>query len=511
MIMPANVIIRKQKFRIRTPDEQTALRLRKELNEGLQYDYISMLERIFQQHAPADLYLHLGNLSVNLGTISQQEFETHFLEVLETKLLMAVTEKIQEQMAVVYTGKSGATSRDSGQKKDSPDISHPFSEKEQQWLALIYFLEKGIYPWWFRSRPKTPKELFSSLEETDLERLALKLIEINKGNKERGNNVIQRAVTHLPADKKDALIRKLLVLKNDSELSVNAKSVLRHRQVLEKIFRLTPAEFYIYFIKSMIDSSAADRVFIKIFISKLMYKKDISAIELQKFMANKKEFPAKEILQPLADITGEYKDAGKKHADIYEQTGQKQSSETPEKTPRTKTVETTSQAEEGIYISNAGLILVHPFLEGLFTECKLLDEKKQFISEAKAIHAAVLLWYLQTGEDEMKEWETAFCKILSGLEVETAVPDDNVLSAGEKQECDELLKMVLEYWSALRTEDINLLRGSFINREGKISWKDDYWLLQVERTGIDILLDKLPWGYGTVKLPWLHYLIHVEW
>lgn len=511
MFMPANVIIRKQKFRIRAPDENTALRLRKEMNEGLQFEYISLLERVFQQNAPGDIYLHLDKLSVELGVISQQEFESRFLQLLETKLEKAAAEKIQEQMSFVYKETPGSFSNEVQQEKDFTGGGGAYSEKEQQWLALIYFLEKGIYPWWFRStQAVTPQQILSSFENEEMERLAMTLIDFNNKNKETGSRVVQRTVTHLPADKKEALTRKLLFLKNDPGLTTNAEALLQYQQVLEKIFNLPLTEFYIYFIKTVLESSGAERSFIKTFITTLMQAKDITGGETGKVMAGIKEYLAKEIYQPPDEITGEQNTTAESLSGFNRQAEQKNKMAT-EKTPGTKTKETTSRQEEGMYISNAGLVLLHPFLEALFTECKLLDEKKQFISEAEAIQATALLWYLQSGEDELKEWEAAFCKILCGLEVETHIPENVTLSMPEKKECDELLKTVLAYWTALRTEDINLLRGSFLNREGKIVWKDDHWLLQVERTGIDILLDKLPWGYGTIKLPWLQHLIYVEW
>jgi len=55
------------------------------------------------------------------------------------------------------------------------------------------------------------------------------------------------------------------------------------------------------------------------------------------------------------------------------------------------------------------------------------------------------------------------------------------------------------------------LQEAFIRRNGKLNFKGDHWLLQVEKNAMDILVDRLPWGFGIIKLPWLQFLIHVEW
>ncbi len=171
-----------------------------------------------------------------------------------------------------------------------------------------------------------------------------------------------------------------------------------------------------------------------------------------------------------------------------------------------------NQAEqEGIYINNAGLILLHPFLQAFFSEAGLLDERHQFISIAAQQKAAVLLYYLQSSNEEYKEWEMALNKIISGISSDELVPDGILISEKEKEECKSLLQTVVNYWEALKGASIEALQNTFILRDGKIAWKEEYWLIQVERTGVDILTDRLPWGFNTIKLPWLDSLIYTEW
>ena len=171
----------------------------------------------------------------------------------------------------------------------------------------------------------------------------------------------------------------------------------------------------------------------------------------------------------------------------------------------------TEQEQEGIYIVNTGLLLLHPFLPLFFKEAELINDKNQFISLATQQKAAVLLYYLQCGDEQYKEWEMALNKILCGMASDEIIPEGILINEKEKEESNILLQTVVNYWEALKGASIEALQNSFLLREGKITRKEDHWLVQVERTGVDILLDRLPWGFSTIKLPWLDKLIYTEW
>ena len=54
-------------------------------------------------------------------------------------------------------------------------------------------------------------------------------------------------------------------------------------------------------------------------------------------------------------------------------------------------------------------------------------------------------------------------------------------------------------------------RGSFLLRLGILSLRDGIWLLRVERETYDLVLDRFPWGFEWVKLPWMETPLQVEW
>jgi hypothetical protein len=63
----------------------------------------------------------------------------------------------------------------------------------------------------------------------------------------------------------------------------------------------------------------------------------------------------------------------------------------------------------------------------------------------------------------------------------------------------------------LKNTSANGLREGFLKRDGLLTRQDRGWLLRVEKKTLDVLLEKIPWGYGLIRLPWNEYLVTVEW
>ena len=55
------------------------------------------------------------------------------------------------------------------------------------------------------------------------------------------------------------------------------------------------------------------------------------------------------------------------------------------------------------------------------------------------------------------------------------------------------------------------LRGTFLWRKGVLSSRDGAWLLRVERESYDLVLDRFPWSFEWIKLPWMKAALRVEW
>ena len=166
--------------------------------------------------------------------------------------------------------------------------------------------------------------------------------------------------------------------------------------------------------------------------------------------------------------------------------------------------------KETIYISNAGLIILHPFLPQLFGELKLV-KNGQWIDEEARHTAALGLEFIATGEDEFPEFNVPLNKLLCGIPMNDVLETESEINQEIKEACEGLIKAVIQHWSVLKNTGIDSFRETFLRRNGKLTRVDDGWLLKVEQKGLDILLSHLPWGIGTIRLPWMDEIIYTEW
>lgn len=166
--------------------------------------------------------------------------------------------------------------------------------------------------------------------------------------------------------------------------------------------------------------------------------------------------------------------------------------------------------EDGIYVSNAGIVLLHPFLNSFFKNLYLVREE-DFIDSVSQLKALHLLYYLATGNTKPEEHELVIAKVLCAWSLEEPVNNFIKLKDKELHEADELLRSAIQQWDILKGTSVDGLRESFLQRKGKLFTKRDNLILQVEKGSIDMLLDHLPWYLSIVKLPWMKDILKVEW
>jgi len=179
---------------------------------------------------------------------------------------------------------------------------------------------------------------------------------------------------------------------------------------------------------------------------------------------------------------------------------------------RSGTQETSKLQEEtdtDIYIENAGLVLLHPFLSNFLFAIKAYEKgQQQLLAPERGV---VALEYLAFGEHTHGEESFALNKILCGLDPGFPtffLPD---AEASWRSESEDLLQAVIGHWTALKNTSVAGLRETFLHRAGKLHRIEGGWKLQVERKAFDVLLSKLPWGIGMIKLPWMRERLMVEW
>lgn len=80
---------------------------------------------------------------------------------------------------------------------------------------------------------------------------------------------------------------------------------------------------------------------------------------------------------------------------------------------------------------------------------------------------------------------------------------------------DSLLDAVIAHWTALGKTSRAGLRQTFLQREGRLASEygegGKHWRLVLKTGPFDMLLDRLPWSFGTIKLPWMQEVLYVDW
>jgi hypothetical protein len=483
-----DVVIRKQAINITTSSEKLAFECRQVANASINTDLAKIYEHLAEQIPPSNQYVIIDSLKVDLGTLSIQEFKNHFFELLEDKLVIEFGIQLNSGNS---TDILHSREQDSKYEPEGGEGSVTFSTANRQYQdALLFFLRSGTFPWWYQKRDsKTPSEILTDFNKAN--RIDLLIYLVTRARNSQAKSVkqtVKRLFYHLYESDYETYLIELAELYSGNEIIANVRILIQQKASLVGLFQISTKEFYEQAFSFVL--LANDKAnFIRMFLTHLSQLFPIKPDHIRAWpseLLNREDF-----LPPSDKAT---------------------TLQTPERpTPPKQSSNDVSEQEDGIYISNAGLVILHPFLHPFFKNLSLLDEDNQFISLDAQIRSAVILYYLQSGQEDYKEWEMPLNKILCGMATDELIPNDITLSNQEKAESDLLLKTVIEYWGALKKASIEAVQTTFLIREGKITFKENHWLIQVERTGVDILLDRLPWGIGTIKLPWLKELIYVEW
>ncbi|MNP01597.1 hypothetical protein D3C76_934200 [compost metagenome] len=159
----------------------------------------------------------------------------------------------------------------------------------------------------------------------------------------------------------------------------------------------------------------------------------------------------------------------------------------------------------------AGAVLLHPFLAMFFDCLGLLAGPGRFRDRDAQCRAVLLAHHLATGAEEAPEPETPLFKLLCGLPFSEPLPRRIELSEHEREEVDSLLRSVIGHWQRLGNTSPAGLREGFLSRPGRLERRGDGWLLSVESSGIDILLQDLPWTLSRVRTPFMQSILSVDW
>jgi hypothetical protein len=173
------------------------------------------------------------------------------------------------------------------------------------------------------------------------------------------------------------------------------------------------------------------------------------------------------------------------------------------------------QAAPGLPVLAAGLVLLHPWLPRLFATLgwvAMPPPRDEAFPWQRLPQALALLHWLATGREEPLEFELGTAKLLLGLTPEAAAPvAGGLLDDDARREGLALLEAVIGHWSALGHTSVDGLRVAFLQRAGLLQAADEQWLLRPQPESYDLLLGRLPWGIGLIRLPWMPKRLQTEW
>ncbi|MCI4185085.1 contractile injection system tape measure protein [Dickeya dianthicola] len=170
----------------------------------------------------------------------------------------------------------------------------------------------------------------------------------------------------------------------------------------------------------------------------------------------------------------------------------------------------TLPTDEPVSIANAGLVLAAPWLPRLLARLALVRDGAfpQPDARYQAIHC---LQYLVDQGRNCAEYQLALNKLLCGLPLNAPLALTIPPDAAARDTLDALLAAILQHWNVLGHTSVDGLRQTFLQREGTLWRQADSWKLEVVAGPFDMLLDRLPWGYSTIKYPWMDRPLHVVW
>jgi hypothetical protein len=444
-----------------TGTEAEGLEIQRLLPELYYRNLLPALEKAFDHSFPPDLVLKIDRIEVNAGTFDFDRLASELADSV-VKELMKDIRKGEADRAAVTPGRIHGTFK-------------PVSQRENLVEVFIYFLKTGCLPWYFRIREGATleEEIGIILKSTDLRTgsdfLMLKLKEILSDH-----GAVKRLVSQFTHHFLSGLLRMI------SPEVADITGMISSRADKSSLLPEIRDEFRSCLFESAFNYSMVSE----------------QPTELGLLIQLTGILPAR--MNSIAEISGIIHHS-RKPLSIYPESRQNGKPNTDYLQIREK---------EGIYIDNAGLILLHPFLPRYFDTLGI-TKGDEIISTKSALK---LLHFLATGQTTAQEYLLVLPKILCGLPVFEPVTIQNEINNNESDESMALLTAVILHWSALRNTSPDALRETFLKRRGKLYMENGKeWILQVETQTFDVLLGQLPWGIGHVRLPWMKHLLKVEW
>lgn len=535
-------LIVRQIFDLHLGSTREAFGTQQRLSRFFQEEAAPALERLFDRIAPPDKVLRIERLEVDLGFLQEDQIDT---EATLHKLVSAVEEAIQRALRDAGTAPAG-------------DAFHSV------FLQWLYFLECGVLPWYAENRLPAgwPAKVLEQLglEAAAATRLRKLLLgaspALDRLVLQHSDDFLEAVATlltgrsHAPVQK---LIHELSIL-SSSGAAIRKKSPVPMPAVAQTRHQLWK---WVFANDLHVQGGPPMETLLSAFL-RYRFTPEILLAWLPVLKGRKsKDFPVLRRIWPGLNIVAGAKkqvqdfskspdnqnakkaEDGNQAADAAPgqpapqpiaiadtgKTGNVFSSEAAPQNegkgpvpdpallfqPRPEQSPVLPDKEEAWFVANAGIVLANGYLSRFFNNLDLLKPDRQFRDAEAQNKAALLIHFLATGETEAPEYLLLLPKVLCGIPAGRPLELFTPLAPFETEEAEALLQAMIGHWEALGNTSPEGLREGFLQRNGRLHLADNGWRLQVERQTIDILIDRSPFGFNVIKLPWMKDPLRVEW
>ena len=501
-----NHIIQKQTLEVEMENPADAFQFRNRLGEVFHELILPRLTVLFDELGPVYKTYRLDQLTIDAGIINKQNWE----QSLADKIISEARQAIQLKGPVWAAPTTASIVNDSqpsspntekaidgnGYENSRVTETNQVDKNENQWSSkefyevLEHYLSTGFVTWYAGDKLKMQEGFTKWImpDATLLNRLAKYIVTAK-------DTALLRLVYLLPVNSLNQLFEWLLHEKH----SAIHKDFLLLKAFLQKLlqpvfageFHLKRSLYLVFLQWISLAETSGDGGFI--------------ASKTIKYVNTFLPEIIPQLITLVAPETGplfkEFQEVINKH-----QNGVELIDAVP--LNRKDTIETGE-----FFINNAGLVMLHPFLAQLFEELKLTI-KKVFADETACMKAVLLTRFMATGNVDAEDHELVLEKIICGLPPGEPILCDIDLLENERKEALDLLGQIIGLWKQNGVQVNGTIEGfqqAFLQRQGKLTQKNNDWRLQVQQLSYDMVLSSLPWSISMVKTPWMKGMLWIEW
>ncbi|MFN8714405.1 MAG: contractile injection system tape measure protein [Bacteroidota bacterium] len=514
-----NHIIRRFELELHVSDKESGRIIQDEILLEYKQQIINEISDRFDKLIGPDEYLTIDSLTIDAGHISLEHrnelLTLQLVDALELqlrKLLETARQQPGEKVSLYQSDASGGSVEITVQLKTAT-----YSRLELLWQLLV----NGILPWQSSNNIGVEQLVKELINENKINEVLIALQQQGRGNgflrlakqlslktllqlfsNEKQQQLAEIIYKHIASVSGQAAAESFMA----AMLQVNRAQSTTNNDVISELmlgnlhtdYLFRPALAKLIVIVSDTNTSSETALKTALEISST----DAFLIRETLQTDSRKEDVLKKSIQIIND---------KDRVEQKQKSGSEQDSDLPDDT---------------LIITNAGLVLLHPFINTFLSRTGHI-ENREFISDRAKEEAAVLLQLLVTGmpdqnsSDEnsetnwFEEHQLLLNKILVGLPLETPLPGLSAFSRTELEtfsaEADKAVQHAINSWPLLSRTTVAAFREMFLKHEGRLSAGSGGWDLQIERDSFDVLIDKLPWPISIIRHPWSEKTLFVTW